>query len=609
MCGICGVYNFDGRPADQRSVQQMMRPMKHRGPDDEGVFSEENVALGHVRLSILDLSAAGRQPMLSHDGRYVIVYNGEIYNYIELREQLKSSYRFSTGTDTEVLLAAFQEWGLDCLDKFNGMWAFVIYDRREKSLYAARDRFGIKPFYYYVDSKRFVFASEIPPILSLMDQVAPHDRAVFDYFVYNRTDQEASTFFRDIQKLQHGHLLSIRQGQLQAAKWYDLTSQIGGGFTQPEEFREAFSSAVGLRLRSDVPVGVCLSGGVDSSSITSILLHDYHKSDLHTFSAVYGSGVRGDESEFMQAYSDSIKNQFFCFPTADTLHADLDRFVAAHGEPTPTTGPYAQFKVMELARNHVGVTLDGQGADEQLGGYHYFYGYYFKSLFLQLNLFRLLREMMYYIGLQKSTYAFQTFLYYLLPGFLKSRLRIREKGYLIKDFSAHFEDGGTIVAALYDAGTLRDALLRHFQYKLEHLLKWEDRNSMRFSIEARVPFLDYRLVENTLAMRPDLAIRNGVTKYMLREAMRGILPEQIRTRHDKVGFLTPEDEWFRQPKFRELIYGLLQSRTFRERGYVDARQALLLYERHLRGEINISKEIWKWINLELWFRTFVDAKS
>ena len=276
MCGICGITNLNFQPVQESSIRRMMQLQKHRGPDDEGLFIEENVGLGFVRLSIIDLSSAGHQPMYSYDNRFVIVFNGEIFNYIEIRNELSHvGFQFRTGTDTEVLLASYQHWGEDCLNHFNGMWAFVIYDRQEKKLFSARDRFGIKPFYYYLTNDFLAFASEIPTLLSLIQGKPTADhQTIFDYLVFNRTDQTERTFFNEIKKLQHGHSFTLdhdkpinNKNLIEISLWYNLREKVNSanGFTSPDEYRELLSDAIRLRLRSDVPVGVCLSGGLDSS--------------------------------------------------------------------------------------------------------------------------------------------------------------------------------------------------------------------------------------------------------------------------------------------------------------------------------------------------------
>ena len=608
MCGICGIIELKDKKADALLLDPMLRAMKHRGPDDEGIYSKDQVALGFVRLSILDLTPAGHQPMISQDGRFVIVFNGEIYNYIELKEELSSlGHTFVTRTDTEVLLASYKEWGEDCLNHFNGMWAFMIYDNLNKTLFAARDRFGIKPFYYYFDEDQLIFASEIPPILKIWNKKTEADKQViFDYLVFNRTDQTEATFFKGIKKLQHGHTITIINNKISIKKWYDLRSNLKEPFKTPEEYRESFSSSVGLRLRSDVPVGVCLSGGIDSSSIVSTLLADFNKRDLNTFSAVYGKGEKGDESGFIMEYNSLLSQMYFTYPSSETLLGDLYSYIKAQGEPLPSTGPYAQFKVMELAQKHVVVTLDGQGADEQLAGYHYFFGFFFKDLLRSGKIVKLTDEIIHYLLVHRSIYGIKSLGYFLLPKAIRTKARVNEKGYLVPKFVNEFKTGNSIAGNLYGSSNLHEALIDHFEFKLEHLLKWEDRNSMWFSIESRVPFLDYRLVERTLSLPATKVIRKGMTKFYLREAMKGILPEKIRLRKDKIGFMTPEDQWFRTPEFQSLVKALISSQSFKARELIESEKALQLYGKHLSGKINISKEIWKWINLELWFREFID---
>ena len=606
MCGISGIINSKNKPVEEHTIRKMMAAMKHRGPDDDGTFLDYNIGLGFVRLSILDLSSAGHQPMYSHDNRYVIVFNGEVYNYIELKKELKHKYRFKTGTDTEVVLAAYQEWGENCLHRFNGMFAFVIYDTKRKEIFGARDRFGIKPFYYYQDNNTFVFASEIPPVLyALSTKLEVNEQVVFDYLAFNRTDQTQDTFFQNIYKLQHGHSFRIENSELKFKKWYDLKQRVRNPFNNPSEYKDLFSDAIKLRLRSDVPVGVCLSGGLDSSSIVSVLLNDFDKKDLNTFSAVYAKNEVGDESEFIAEYSGLLKNMYYTYPSAESLFADKEDFARTHAEPIPSTAPYAQYKVMELAKNHVVVTLDGQGADEQLAGYHYFFGFYFKDLLRSFFILKFLSESFYYLQNHRSLYAFKTLVYFFLSGNMKANLRTSEYGYINKEFANQYALSNTITSNLYNSDNLNDALFNHFEYKLEHLLKWEDRNSMRFSLESRVPFLDHRLVQKVLATPANQLIHKGMTKYILREAMKGILPESIRLRQDKVGFATPQDKWFRTRQFSEYIPDIINSNQFKAMGYIDQNKATKLYQKHLNKEVNIAKEIWKWINIDLWCREFI----
>lgn len=614
MCGICGIIKFDQSEVSKREIDQMKNLIKHRGPDDDGIFLYKNLGLGFVRLSILDLSESGHQPMISDDKRYVLIFNGEIFNYIELRESLKThGYTFRSNSDTEVLLYAYLKWGKDVLYKLNGMWAFTIYDTVENVLFGARDRFGIKPFYYALNDRKIIFSSEIPPLLKHLNSKPNADElAIYDYLVFNRTDQTERTFFNDVKKLQHGHFIEIKINEgisgITIKRWYNLKDRVNSTnpFKSPKEYRDLFSSSVGLRLRSDVPVGVCLSGGLDSSGIVTSLLNDHKIKDLNTFSATYKTGQTGDESRFINLYKPVLDKMHFTYPTGDTLMNDLDKFITSHAEPVPTTGPYAQYKVMELAKNHVTVTLDGQGADECLGGYHYFFGFLFKDLFMKRRIGKMFSEMRHYGRIHKSTYAYQAFLYFQLPQSFRTKLIARQCPYIDKDYYRAYSRNTEIAGDLYNPETLQDSLINHFEYKLEHLLKWEDRNSMIFSIEARVPFLDYRLVEKTLASNSNWIINKGMTKYIFRQAMKNDLPSQIINRVDKIGFNTPQDEWFRSDKYKSMILDIIETASFKNRPYLNQSKVHELYKRHLERNGNYARDIWKLIHLELWYRKFID---
>lgn len=613
MCGINGIIRFDGKSPNSDDLSRMMQRQRHRGPNDNGIFIDRNVGFGFVRLSILDLSMQGHQPMTDLSGNYTIIFNGEIYNYLEIRQELEQKgIIFKSNSDTEVLLASYIHWGKECLHRLNGMFAFVIYDKQNNSVFGARDRFGVKPFYYYRDNEQFIFASEIPPIIEVYPKEnRPNEAAIYEYLLHNRTDQTENTFFENINKLQHGYCFEIKDGKFSMYRWYDIRKHISKQEADTEKYKELLIDAVRLRMRSDVPVGVCLSGGIDSSTLTSIMHKELGISDIHTFSAVYQQGEVGDESSFINLYKSDLSNMHFTTPDACELLQELKPFIRLHAEPIPSTSPFAQYCVMRLAAQNVTVTIDGQGADEALAGYHYFFGFYFKELLKKCRLFGLIREIYHYVKKHHSTDGIKFLVYFILPSKLKNRVSSAKNGYVNPDFVRKMALSGknTIIDELYSSSNIREALINHFEYKLEHLLKWGDRNSMFFSIESRTPFLDYRLVEYSLSLPAEIKIRKGTTKYILRKAMKGILPEPIRQRADKIGFDTPQDKWFRLPEFQNIINDILNSNSFRNRGYIDAEKAKELYARHLSGEVNISKDIWKWLHLELWFREFIDNQT
>lgn len=609
MCGISGIYNFSST-ASKANICEMIKNSRHRGPDGEGYFIHNNIALGHTRLSIIDLSNNANQPFVSLDQNYIIVFNGEIYNYLELRKELEKDFVFRTESDTEVLLNSYIKWGEEALHKFNGMFAFAIYNKNTGDLFCARDRFGVKPFYYFLNESKFIFASEPNAIISILDdKVNPNGQQIYDYLIHNRTDYDNSTFFKEIKKLLHGHKLSIKNNVLNIKKWYDLAIQTNCAYVSSSEYLKGLTDSIKLRLRSDVPVGLTLSGGLDSSSIASILSEKLNRPDIHTFSAVYGAGKKGDESKFIDLYEQILPNRHLIYPKVKEFLEDMDDFINTQQEPVGSSSIYASYKIMKEANMKVKVMLNGQGADEALAGYHDMFGNYFLELFKKFKWCSLFTEVVSYIKKHKSVYGIKAFVFFLLPKKLQSKIRINNKGFVENSFVKKYSDSSQIPQKIYGSKSLNSVLIDHFEYKLEHLLKWDDRNTMRFGIEARNPFLDYNLVENSIHSASSFKIKNGFTKKIFRDAMSGILPDKIRLRIDKVGFETPEDEWFRTEGFKELIFGILNSESFASRKIIDIDKAKSLYNLHLSGKINISREIWKWINLEMWMRKYFDNRT
>jgi asparagine synthase (glutamine-hydrolysing) len=608
MCGICGIINLNGKPVEKSKLHLMMETMKRRGPDDEGVFTKDYIGLGFVRLSIIDLSMAGHQPMFSSDKRYVIVLNGEIYNYIELREELKGKgYIFRSGSDTEVLLNSYIEWGEPCLHKLNGMFAFTILDTFTNEVFAARDRFGIKPLYFYHDQEQFLFASDIPPILKILNHKRePEDSVIFDYLVFNRTNHNEKTFFKNIQKLQHGHTLTAKSGRIDINRWYSLPDQLSHYQSfqfNEKDFLEELKSSINLQLRSDVPVGTCLSGGLDSSAITSLVLDNKKDVDLHSFSAVYQKNQKGDESEYIAEFREKNLKLHYTIPSDESLLEDLNNFIVSLSEPVPTTSIYAEYKVMELAKNYCTVLLNGQGADELMAGYHYFYGYYFRDLINSNSWGKFLNELFQYTRTHRSIYGLKTLGFSWSPRSLR---HFKNHNFIDQTFYNDFYNKtNSLFDVFYKSKNLKEFLINHFEYKFEHNLLWADKTGMQFSLETRFPFLDHNLVEKTLSIPTDNYIKDGYTKVIMRNALKGILPEKIRMRKDKIGFSTPESDWFKNKKLQAILEEVIESNSFNERGYFNVKQC----KKELKSLQEYNKyhtEFWKWMNLELWFRKFID---
>jgi asparagine synthase (glutamine-hydrolysing) len=601
MCGIGGIISLNGRLVDPVDIGLMMAQLVHRGPDDHGVFLRHNIGLGFQRLSIVDLSRAGHQPMTTTDQRYTIVYNGEVYNFREIRRQLETQrVVFRSQSDTEVVLQAFATWGTDCLERLHGMFAFCIYDELTEETYLVRDRFGIKPVYLAEKDGQLLFSSEIGGLLPCLQQRSVNRQMAFDYLVHDRIDHTDQTFYAGVTKLAPGHWLRIRDGKRELRRWYHLPDRLECMDISDEAYRDLFTRTVRSHAMTEVPIGISLSGGIDSSSITGVLLQESDQLKVNTFSAVYGRGVQGDESQFIDTFIQLGAITNFVTPTADSLYADLRRFTHAIGEPCVRTGPYAQFKVMELASQQVKVILDGQGADEILAGYPMLSGHYYHSLLRQgqwsvlgIELFETLKHRSGMLGLQ--TAVLQS-----LPQAVLRRISVAACRYVDKNLARQCSRESTVPDIFYRPLDLRDALVQMTTHKLQHLLKWTDHNSMYFSIESRVPFLDHTFVEATLSLPAHRIIRKGMRKHILRSSMRGLVPDAILLRRDKIGFGTPEDEWFRQPAFQQVIQQAVNSTVLKDSGLVDLSEMRRIIARHMSGVDNHARAIWKCLHLWLW---------
>jgi asparagine synthase (glutamine-hydrolysing) len=622
MCGLCGIVSLDRLP-ETETVARMAAQLDHRGPDGEGAFSAEGVAFGFRRLAIIDLSEAGNQPFASEDGRLQLMHNGEIYNYRELaRELLTRGHRFRSATDTEVILHAYEEWGDDCVEHFNGMWAFALWDGRRgrRRLFCSRDRFGVKPFYYRWDGRRLSFASEPKAFRADGSGLEPNLAAVRDYLEQGYTDHTDETFFADVRRLPSAHSLVLDEHGLRLSRYWALEPRDEPGEDATEEVRELFLDSVRLRLRSDVPVGTCLSGGIDSSAIVCAVDHLLRTEAENarpvgdrqrTFTA-YFEEPGFDERPYAEAVVEQTRSEphWITF-TANDLVERLPAIVETQDEPFGSTSIVAQWFVLAAAKDAgLKVMLDGQGADETLAGYHGYFGPFFADLLRQ----RRLRELGAELGAYRSVHgasAGATAVALARP-FLPERVRWAARGRL---------KGGTqLVHADLPAGTASDgasgdgyrppSLLRRQMHLiltrrgLPELLRYEDRNSMAHSLEARVPFLDVRLVELLFSLRAGELIERGRTKAVLRRALGDLLPLAVRNRVDKLGFVTPEAAWLRGP-LGDLAADVFASQSFAERGFVAAPAARKRLGRHRRGQIDAGFELWRALNVELWARTFL----
>lgn len=548
MCGISGIINRRAVSVAPALIEKMTDLIKHRGPNGFGYYFGDNFAFGHRRLAIIDLSDAGHQPM-SYMDRYVITFNGEVYNYLELRAELLSAgYTFHSATDTEVIMAAYDYWGTDCVNRFNGMWAFAIYDVRKKLIFCSRDRFGIKPFYYSSSNERFVFGSEIKQLLLFEEKRQANHGILCDYLVSGLLDHTDETFFRNVMALPGGHTLTycLSENTVSINRYYSIHLDPGLNALDEagavERYRQEFIRAVSFRLRSDVPVGTCLSGGLDSSSVASIASERYQGSSGCRFIGIHAksSERQTDESAYAIMVAEAKRIDLRTItPTAEDFKEVLDEVFYTQEEPFGSPSIFMQYFVMRKAKA-MGCTvmLDGQGGDETLLGYVRYYPAYLLSLPLSHVLRGFLQAR------KNSQLSVKQLLSYCLY-FSSSALRIgrlKKRCWFIKaEYLGKFE--WVKKAARSNLSISRLHEIEIFHLCLPQLLRYEDRNSMRHSVEARLPFLDYRLLETALSVNNRYKICNGWTKYLLRKAMEKVLPEQVAWRKNKLGFNAPDKTW------------------------------------------------------------------
>lgn len=565
VCGTAGLWNATARSDQEARLAHAVESMRHRGPDDTGIdwvnIADSPAAIGLAldRLAIVDLSPAGHQPMTSVDGRYTISFNGEISNYVEIRDELTQLGRhFVSHSDTEVLLQAWAEWGEAALDKLEGMYAIALLDRERDQLTLARDVYGIKPLYYFHDVDSFGWCSEIQGILAMRRSRAVLNRQVaLDYLNWGLYDADEHTFVTGVRQLQPGHVLrfNVRTGHADPPQrywWPSVRTTSTDSFeTAVDTVRSHFLRSVRANLRSDVPVAVALSGGIDSSAITSAVRTVEPTSEIHTFSYV-ADDPRISEAKWIDLVNERVgATGHRIHADGDALGADLDRLIRAQGEPFGTTSIYAQYRVFERVRNDgFVVTLDGQGADELFAGYHGYPSKRLHSLIEQGKFGRArayLREWASWPGRDAGS-AMREAAAQFAPHWLVQQVLGAGAAAPLLEGAPHRHLRTAFPA--YEApshfgvrlkGHLRSELT---QLKLPALLRHGDRNSMAFSVESRVPFLDRELTSYVLSLPEEYLVgHNGESKRLLRAALRGLVPDEILDRRDKIGFETPQSRW------------------------------------------------------------------
>lgn len=620
MCGLAGILSFAAPPRAAEIVAMTDR-MPWRGPDGQGclVLEPDGIGLGHRRLSIIDLTTSGAQPMQSADGRYVIVFNGEIYNYLEIRRELLAlGHDFRSQSDTEVLLQAFICWGPQCLERFIGMFAFAIWDRQLRELFAARDRLGIKPFYYVHDGQRLVFASEIKSIFAVSQPTGVDPSLIDAYMGFGYVPGE-ETLHQGVKRLLPGHYLICREGLLQTTCYWDLSfaGQVDAGLDRHrEEVRELLTDAVALRLRSDVPLGVFLSGGLDSSAVVALLAPGA-SSGLKTFSVAYDFGPEYNETPYAREVAARFGTDHHELFVSPREFLDfIPQYCWHMDEPVTEAAAISLFQVSRLAREHVVVCLSGEGSDELFAGYD-FYRY---NLALEKARGLLGERGSRALGAlgRKLTRARKIRKYLDLASQpLETRYRgissyeDRPKSRLYSQGFAEVASQGSAPLAGFLEGLFRasrdwDPLSRmlHFDTKtwlVDDLLIKADRMSMATSIELRVPFLDHRLVEYAARVPSHYKIHRGDTKFVLKQVLQGRLPDSVLQRK-KMGFPTPLELMFRGELFG-YAHDLLLSQQA-QRGYFDRKEVERMLLAHRSGAEGNHRELWQLVVLEEWHRQF-----
>ncbi len=628
MCGIAGIYcKKKAYEKDSNLIKKMTDAMAHRGPDAEGLWSEGKVALGHRRLSIIDLSENGNQPMISHDGRYIISFNGEIYNYIEIKKDLKRKGAiFRTDTDTEVVIEAYRYYGVDCFKLFNGMWGVGLLDIDQGRIILSRDRFGIKPLYTSNDDNYLVFASEVKAIIAAFPQKAtPNNEMIYRYLTGSQNeDTDEQCFYHDIRVFPPAHYMVVDLNSKDAhyERYWDIDVEAFrkrwiAGKNPYKVFRLLFEDSIALRLRADVEVGACLSGGLDSSAIVGCMAKKY-KRKVHTFSSIYDDKNCNEEAFVMVVNKKWNTEAHYIRPDLDEqeLPNYLRRIIYFHDQPCNGASLYSQFKVMECIHDNVKVVLDGQGADELFAGYLPYYSYYFRDLLDKGTKLARIKALRMLLKIEKRWPQIMDMIssdiIVRIVGLGNVDLMQREgdvKERRIARSSALFSDSflrnidGTLNKASNVEGVskLNNKLCREVtRDSLPSLLHNEDGDSMAFSVESRVPFLDYRIVEFALALDGKYKLHGLWTKWIIRRALKQYLPDKIAKRKDKMGFPAPFSRWLRDGKSKEELKRCIYD--FANREIVPLETIDTLYKSHIEEKADNGSLLFKFFALETWFK-------
>jgi len=625
MCGINGIVYLnlsnanEPTPFFEDKISRMNNEIAHRGPDEEGVLINYPVCFGFRRLSIIDLSQEATQPMFNEDRSIAIIFNGEIYNYLELIPDLKSKgHNFKTKSDTEVIIHSFEEYGFECVNRFNGMWAFAIYDLKNEVFFASRDRFGVKPFYYYFDKDKFIFSSEIKAILKIKNMNEANHGKVYDYLAYGYKTSNGDTFFKGVNELKPANNIIIQNNLIDIKQYWSLKDEKASASEKEISANIIFllNDSVKLRFRSDVPVSILLSGGLDSSIITKITddlidRHELSNESVTAYSAIF-PGFKYDESKIIEEFLQTcrhIKSVKIAFKKPD-LFESIDKFIYGMGEPVFSATSFAHYSLMkEIRKENVKVVLNGQGADEIWAGYdRYFIGYFLLDLLLssphkfisQANAISNKMQFSYKYILLQTIKAVVSRKY---VSYLRSKYNEKVLDCISRDFykKNYFYFRNPEYKKL-SSGNLSGYMKYNIEYQgFNQILHYEDHSSMQSSIEMRSPFLDYRLVEYAFSLPSEKKIDNGITKKVLREIFKDKLPGSVTNNYQKIGFVTPFENWMDESPSKEFINDLLSSDSFRSKTIFDPKKVKNIFSNKHNHK---GFPYWRFINLELWSKVY-----
>jgi asparagine synthase (glutamine-hydrolysing) len=630
MCGIVGMLSEALPEQTVDGLRRMMASMAHRGPDGEGVWSDPEgfCALGHKRLAVIDPSG-GAQPLGNADGTVWITFNGCIYNYKELAQTLRQKgYTFQTQSDTEVIVHAYEAWGTDCVKHFNGMWAFAIWDRRRQTLFCSRDRVGIKPFYYLERDGCFVFASEIKVLLAGGTVSAAPDPDGLRQYLSFQLCLEDRTLFRGVQRLMPGHNLMVRPGAAPEVWCYwDIDFHIDETCNEADfvdRLTWLLEDAVRLRLRADVPLGAHLSGGLDSTTVVSLMRELLDEAPIVTFTGGFREGVAYDESYYAKLASQATHTTYIeTFLGAEQFADSIRQIIWHMDEPAAGPGVFPQYWVSKCASEHVKVVMGGQGGDELFIGYARYLVAYLEECIkgaIEQSAHRAhyvatletivpsLPSLEQYVPMLKSFWREGLFeeparrYFRLMDRFADSETLLGQEFLTQLDTKRTFDEFHAIFESHGAAAMVNRMLCFDLKTHLQALLQVEDRTSMAWGLESRVPLLDYRLIELLASVPPVIKFKNGRLKYLFRQAIRKLVPQAILQRTDKMGFPVPLNQWMKH-ELHDFVTDILLSQRCRQRGIF----APAAIEDALFADRPFSRSLWGALCLELWYEQFIDT--